>query len=180
MLDWRSPSQLPAGSIAQLVEQQQTCPSLAGRGWKRLELWKWHIYMVELQSTELWYMYVLFLQRGLKLSAVCAHFCYMAWDNVKITMLQARLDTMSNKSSYYWKNHNLDLSKVLCQCYIHRFKYQTKYNKFQLTIDLAHTSAIVSVSGLGPCTPLSVTAKAKDLEIWNISTKSSPAVKHSH
>ena len=114
--------------------------------------------------------------------SVCTLLCYMTWDNVKITMLQARLDTMSNKSSYYWKNHNLDLSKVLCQCYtrIHRFKYQTKNNKFQLTIDLAHTSAIVSVSGLGPCTPLSVTAKAKDLEIWNISTKSSPAVKHSH
>lgn len=55
-----------------------------------------------------------------------------------------------------------------------QFKFQTKYDKFQLTIDLAHTSAIVSVSGLGPCMALSVTATAKDLEIWNISTKSIP------
>ena len=42
---------------------------------------------------------------------------------------------------------------------------------FQLTIDRAHTSAIVSASGFGPWTA-PVRDTARDLEIWNISTKS--------
>ena len=43
--------------------------------------------------------------------------------------------------------------------------------EFQLTIDRAHTSAIVSASGFGPSVAVEK-AMASDLEIWNISTKS--------
>ena len=104
--------------------------------------------------------------------SVSTHFNYI-WHGIKIA---------TRDFIILCKNHNATLAisllgksqtsqksyvSVTCIC-VTWFKCQIKYtlyNKFQLTIDRAHTSAIVSVSGLGPCTSLSVTAKAKDLEI---------------
>ena len=48
---------------------------------------------------------------------------------------------------------------------------------FQLTIDLAHTSAIVCDSGLGLWRAVPATTTARDREIWNISTRSVLLVK---